>query len=265
MKSIAKIVAILIFLVFMLGLTGCGRSVPAGAKGIYFNWRTGTDTTTSLAEGWHWLLPWNRIYLYDVRMKDNMEKLTVLTADQLNITADVSIRYRPLPAEVALLHTEVGPDFYKVLIAPTLRNLAREVIATYPSIEAYTKRQEIQIKIQEGVIKKLEGKHIFVELVMLRNMDFPKMVTDAIERKLSMKQEAEKMKFVLEKEKLEAERKRVEAKGIADFQRIVSQGINENLLRWKGIEATLSLAESANAKVVVIGSSRDGLPLILGR
>ena len=248
-----------------LSLTGCGRNVPPGAKGIYFNWRSGTDTQNVLSEGWHWLMPWNKIYLYDVRMKDNLENLSILTADQLNIATDLSIRYRPLPEEVGQLHQNVGPNYYQVLISPTLRNVAREVIASYASIDAYTKRQEIQKKIFDSVTEKLNGKNILVEQVMLRNMDFPKMVTDAIERKLAMKQEAEKMKYVLEKEGLEAERKRVEAQGIADFQKIVSQGINENLLRWKGIEATINLAESGNAKVVVIGSNKDGLPLILGQ
>jgi prohibitin 1 len=264
-NKVVKVMGILLVLFFLVSLSGCGRSVPAGHKGVYFNWRSGTDVEQSLGEGWHWLLPWNRIIVYDVRMKDTMEKLSVLSSDQLNIQSDVSIRFRPDPSKVAELHQSVGADFYGVLIAPTLRNISREVIAKYESVEAYTKRQEIQAEIHNGVISKLEAKPILVEKVMLRNMDFPKVVTAAIEQKLAMKQEAEKMKYVLEKETLEAQRKGVEAKGIADFQRIVSQGINENLLRWKGIEATLKLAESDNSKVVVVGSGKDGLPLILGK
>lgn len=265
MKKFVKYFGALLALLLFVSLSGCGRSVPAGAKGVYFNWRSGTDVKVALSEGWHWLMPWNSIYLYDVRMKDNLEKLSILTADQLNIKTDLSIRYRPAPAEVGILHQEIGPDYYKVVISPILRNVTREIIASYKSIDAYAKRQEIQVSIYESVVKRLEGKHVIVEQVMLRDMQFPKSVTEAIERKLAMKQEAEKMKYVLEKESLEAERKRVEAKGISDFQRIVSQGINENLLRWKGIEATLTLATSQNAKVVVVGSGDDGLPLILGK
>ena len=265
MKLSVKHVGILLILFILASMSGCGRTVPAGGKGIYFNWRSGTDTELTLDEGWHWLMPWNRIYIYDVRMKDNLEKLSVLSADQLNITTDISIRYRPLSDEVAKIHQEVGPDYYNVLVSPTLRNVTREVISGFQSIDAYTKRQEIQSNIQEKIIEKLTGKHIFVEQVMLRTMDFPPAVTQAIERKLAMKQEADTMKFVLEKEKLEADRKRLEAQGIADFQQIVSKGINDNLLRWKGIEATLKLAESTNSKVVVIGSAKDGLPLILGK
>ncbi|MCB1154813.1 prohibitin family protein [bacterium] len=257
-------IAIALFIVSLGLLTGCGKTVPAGARGVYFNWRTGTDVNQQLPEGWNWIAPWNRIYMYDVRIKDQIETLTMLTEDQLTISTDISIRYRPAPDEVAQLHQEVGHDYYNVLIRPALRNQARDVIASYPSIEAYTKRNDIQNRVFEGLTKVLEGKHIVVEAIMMRSMDFPKQVTEAIERKLAMKQEAEKMKFVLEKESLEAERKRVEARGIADFQKIVSEGLNEDLLKWKGIEATLELAQSPNAKVVVIGQGKEGLPIILG-
>ena len=264
-RVLAKGLALSLLVVMALVLSGCGRTVPSGAKGVYFNWRTGTDVEKVLNEGWNWVAPWNTIFLYDVRIKDKQEKLSILTKDQLNIQTDLSIRFRIEPLKVASLHKVVGPTFYDTVVQPTVRNVAREVIATYESIDAYTKRAEIQDKIFQGVETKLEGKYIILQAIMLRNMDFPKSVTDAIERKLAMKQEAEKMKYVLEKEALEAERKRVEAKGIADFQNIVARGLNDNLLRWKGIEATLKLAESANAKVVVIGSGEDGMPLILGK
>ena len=264
-RLMLKMIVLATLLTALVSLTGCGKTVPAGHRGVYFNWRTGTDVSQSFTEGWHWLAPWNGIVLYDVRVKDQEENLSVLTKDQLNITADLSIRVLPNPDKVAMMHQDVGQDYYATLVRPTVRNVAREVIAGYESIAAYTKRSEIQDKIFEGLIAKLEGKPIIIQTVMLRNMDFPKSVTDAIERKLAMKQEAEKMKFVLEKERLEAERKSVEAKGIADFQLIVTRGINDNLLRWKGIEATLKLAESANTKVVVIGQGQDGMPLILGK
>jgi len=266
MKRLLSQGVLLAVLVFALSaFTGCGKTVPSGARGVYFNWRAGTDVTRSFSEGWQWIAPWNKLYLYDVRVKDSQEKLSILTKDQLNIQTDLSVRFRPLPEEVAALHKETGPDFYAIVIRPIIRNQTREVIAEYESIAAYTKRVEIQKAIFDGIVEKLKGKHIKIEAVMLRNMDFPKSVTEAIERKLAMKQEAEKMKFVLEKEGLEAERKRVEARGIADFQKIVSQGINENLLRWKGIEATLTLAQSQNAKVVIVGAGKDSLPLILGK
>lgn len=264
-KFISRGMRLFVPVLALIVLSGCGRTVPPGGRGVYFNWRTGTDATIALGEGWHWIAPWNRLYIYDVRIKDAVEKLSILTKDQLNIKTDLSIRYRPVSEEVANLHQKVGPGFYETLIRPVVRNQTREVISGYESVEAYTLRAEIEAKIYESVTEKLKGRSVHIEAIMLRNMDFPKSVTDAIERKLAMKQEADKMKYVLEKEKLEAERKRVEAKGIADFQKIVSEGINEALLRWKGIEATLALAQSPNAKVVVIGAGKDSLPLILGK
>ncbi|MDP8225403.1 MAG: prohibitin family protein [Candidatus Lernaella stagnicola] len=266
MRRIATKLLVLFLLIMVLGvLSGCGKTIPAGHRGVYFNWRAGTDTGTALTEGWNWLAPWNRIYLYDVRVKDQQEDLSILTRDQLNIKCDLSIRFQPVADKVGILHQNIGPEYYTTIVRPTVRNVTREVIAGYDSIDAYTKRSEIQDTIFKGVVAKLDQKPIAISAIMLRNMDFPRSVTDAIERKLAMKQEAEKMKFVLEKERLEAERKRVEARGIADFQIIVTKGINENLLRWKGIEATLKLAESQNSKVVVIGGAGDGLPLILGK
>ncbi len=256
------LIATLIALVYVA--TGCGTTVPSGGRGVYFNWRKGTDVDKIYNEGWHWLAPWNRMYIYDVRIKDQQEKLSILTQDQLNISTDLSVRFRPNSERVADLHKEVGPNYYEILIRPVIRNQTREVIASYQSIEAYMRRTEIEQRIFDSVTEKLKGKSVVIEAVMLRNMDFPKSVTEAIERKLAMKQEAEKMRYVLEKEQLEAERKKVEARGIADFQKIVSEGLNENLLRWKGIEATMALAESQNAKVVVVGAGKDGLPLILG-
>jgi len=245
--------------------SGCGRTVPSGFRGVYFNWRAGTDAENVLGEGFHFLLPWNRIYLYDTRVKDRMEKLKILTKDQLMISCDVSSRYHPEAKNVGMIHVEVGEDYYNQIIKPITRNVTRTLISEYTSIEAYLKRNEIQARIETDVKDKLKEKYIIVEAVMLRNMDFPKVVTDAIEQKIAMQQEAEKMQFVLDKEKREAERKQIEAKGISEFQKIVSQGINNNLLRWKGIEATLKLAESSNSKIVVIGSGEDGMPLILGK
>ncbi len=264
-QAIRKAAMLIVLITLVSFMTGCGTTVPSGGRGVYFNWRAGTDVTTIYGEGWHWIAPWNRMYIYDVRIKDQQEKLSILTQDQLNISTDLSIRFRPDAGKVATLHSEIGPGYYEILIRPVIRNQTRDVISSYQSIEAYLRRTEIEKKIFDSVNERLKGKSVVIEAIMLRNMDFPKSVTEAIERKLAMKQEAEKMKYVLEKERLEADRKTVEAKGIADFQRIVSDGINENLLRWKGIEATMALAQSPNAKVVVVGAGKDGLPLILGQ
>ena len=265
MRISTRFIALLLTVVFASTLMGCGTSVPPGCKGIYYNWRTGTDVEKTYNEGFEFVAPWNDLIVYDVRVTDQKEALKILCLDQLNLSMDMSVRYRPDPENIGLLHTKIGPDFYEKIIAPVLRNITRDTVAKYESMEAYLNRDSIESTIMESVVESLKDRPFIIEAVMLRNIDFPKKVTDAIEAKLAMKQEAEKMKYVLQKEELEAQRKSVEAKGIADFQRIVSQGINENLLRWKGIEATMALAESPNSKVVVIGSGKDGLPLILGK
>ena len=247
------------------GSTGCGKTIDSGHRGVYYNWRAGTDTETVLGEGFHWLAPWNKIIPYDVRTKDRLEKLTTLSQDQLQINADASIRYSLTPSKVAKLHAKVGPDFYQMLIQPVLRNTTRDVITRYESIVAYRSRSKIEAEIEGGIKKALAKYDYFtVDRVMLRAMDFPKMVVDAIERKLAMKQEADREKFSLEKAKIVAQRRVVEAQATAKAQAILKAELNDVLLRWKGIEATLALAESANSKVIVVGGGKDGLPLILG-
>ncbi len=218
-----------------------------------------------LGEGFQWLAPWNKIMMYDVRAKDRMEQLTALTQDQLQIKADISIRYRLVSKKVGELHANVGPKFYQMLIQPILRNSTRNVISRYTSLEAYKNRAKVQKEIADAIHPALKKYDYFsTEAVMLRHMEFPQMVVKAIERKLSMKQEAEQEKFKLEKAKIAAQRKIVEATATAKAQAILKSELNEILLKWKGIEATLKLAESSNTKVVVVGSGDTGLPLILG-
>lgn len=252
-------------LALAVAASGCGKSIDSGQRGVYYNWSDGTDTENVLGEGFHWLAPWNKIITYDVRAKDRKEKLTVLTQDQLRIQAEISIRYRLSPKTLGKLHANVGPDFYQMLIQPVLRNAARDVVSGYNSIKAYQSRGEIQKEIRKAIVEPLQEYDYFeLEAVMLRHMDFPKVVVDAIERKLAMKQEADREQFKLEKAKIQAKRKVVEAEATAKAQAILKAELNDTLLRWKGIQATMKLAESKNSKVIVVGSGKDGLPLILG-
>ena len=248
------------------GTTGCGTSVPAGHRGVFFNFWSGLDTSTTLGEGFHFKMPWNSITVYDIRLRELKEGMNILAADQLNLAVEISLQYRLKGDGVALLHQNLGPRFEKTVIIPTLRNVLREVITGYKSTAAYLQRQEIQEKVAEKFSEKIAKNNYFIlDNILIRNIDFPKIVEEAINRKLAMKQDAERIEFVLDKERKEADRKKIEAEGIADFHTIVAQGINENLLRWKAIEATLTLSESQNSKVVVIGSGKDGLPIILGK
>ena len=263
-KLIPLGVAIAVPVVVLAFAAGCGVSIDSGHRGVYYNWRSGTDLQNVLGEGFHWLAPWNKIITYDVRAKDRIEKLTVLSRDQLQIKTDISIRYRVVPAKVGQLHANVGPSFYRMLIQPVLRNSLRDVLSRYSSIEAYKSRAKIQEEIRKTIEPSLKKYQYFsAEAIMLRNMEFPKVVVNAIELKLAKKQEVEREQYALEKAKKTAERKIVEATASAKAQSILKAELNDTLLRWKGIEATLKLAESPNTKVVVVGG-KDGLPLILG-
>ncbi|HYB13333.1 MAG TPA: prohibitin family protein [Myxococcota bacterium] len=243
---------------------GCVRSIDSGRAGVLWTMTGGTQPEV-YGEGVHLIAPWNKLTAYDVRTQDRKEVLHVLTNNGLSVSLEASIRYRPLREELPRLHAELGPDYFDVILAPVVRSEARKVGGRYAPEEIYSsKREVVEKEIVEEVQHAVQGKHVELEAVLIRDVDLPENIKRAISEKLEEEQRALKMQFTLARERQEAERKRIEAEGIADFQKIVATGISPELLRWKGIEATEKLASSSNAKVVVIGSQKDGLPLILG-
>lgn len=204
------------------------------------------------------------------------DSIKVLSSDTLPLNADVTIVYRPVPAMMPWLYRNVGSqeDFITKLIRPTARAAFRDAVAQFTAIEALTsKREAVAIAITERFNKSLEdtlsksekytGTAFIVQQVLVRNIEPPQRLKDSIEAKLVAEQDAQRMQYILQKEKQEAERKRIEAQGISDFQAIVSTGISDKLLQWKGIEATQELAKSPNSKIVIVGSGKGGLPVIL--
>jgi regulator of protease activity HflC (stomatin/prohibitin superfamily) len=242
---------------------GCVR-IDSGHAGVLWRFFGGTQPGV-YGEGVHVIAPWNRMIVYDVRVQDHKEELEILTNNGLNVGLEASIRFRPLSSELPRLHVEIGLGYYDVIVGPVVRSEARKVGGRYKPEEIYsTKREVVEKEVFDAVTVALSGKHVALEAILIRDVDLPQNIQKAISEKLEEEQKALKMQFTLDRERQEAERKRIEAKGIADFQQVVSQGIGPALLRWKGIEATEKLATSANAKVVVIGAGADGLPLILG-
>jgi regulator of protease activity HflC (stomatin/prohibitin superfamily) len=244
----------------------CGTSVPAGHHGVkYLQFGGGTEMGHIYSEGFQWHLPWNRIDVYKTQWDNREEALQVLSADGAAIQLDVSIWYRPKAETLDSLQTKVGRDYYNVVVSPALRGESRRVVGKYKPEEIYSsKREEIATEVLSSIKNLLASKYMEVDNVIVRDVSLPQKISEAINAKLEADQRQQQMEFTLLQEKKEAERKRIEAQGIADFQRIVSSGLTPELLRWKGIEATEKLAGSQNAKVVVIGSGKDGLPLILG-
>lgn len=241
-------------------------TIPSGHGGvIYRKFSGGTSTKDIFPEGFHVIAPWNTIYVYDLRFQQTESEMDVLSKNGLSIRVDVSIRYQPVPTKLGHLQKEVGQNYLENIIMPEIRSSTRKIIGKYDPEELYSsKREAIQKEIMEETDHVLEKKFIILDAVLIRSVELPLTIKTAIETKLKQEQESKEYEFRLQKEQKEAERKKIEAQGIKAFQEIVSEGISDKLLKWKGIEATMELSKSSNAKVVIIGSGKDGLPIILG-
>jgi regulator of protease activity HflC (stomatin/prohibitin superfamily) len=243
-------------------LAAC-TTIPSGRTGVEWSPLNGTMNRT-LNEGFHLVSPFARIYQVDLREQQRDVDLDVLADNGLEIKLTTSILYQPLAAQASELIKETEPPYSETLIGPNVRSSARRVVGRYSPEEIYSsKREQIEREIREDVTRKLEGTHLRVNAILIREVHLPPVVQEAIQAKLREEQRALEMRFVLERSRQEAERKRIEAKGIADYQATISQGLSDKILAWQGIVATEKLAESPNAKVVVIGSGKEGLPLIL--
>lgn len=241
-------------------------TINSGEAGVLYRpFGGGTVTDFYFSEGFHFIAPWNSMYVYSTRNMEQREIMEALSKNGLQIQIEMSIRYRPVAAELGTIHQTIGMNYKDVIVMPEVRSAARQVIGRYEPEELYSsKRDFIQDEIFSGVKERLERMNIYLDAILIRGIELPQNIRTAIEKKLKQEQESQEYEFKIQKEEKEAQRKRIEAQGIKDFQDIVSEGISEKLLRWKGIEATLDLAKSDNAKVVVIGQGKDGLPLILG-
>lgn len=242
-------------------------TVESGHAGLTFHtFGNGVNPDADpMSSGFHFKAPWDEVYQYEIRQQEIFEHLEVLSSNLLKITMDMTVFYQPTYEKLGYLEVERGRHYEAKVIQPAMRSVAREVIAKYlPEEFNTTKREEIQLEIENRLSEKLADNYIQLNDVLIRNIKLPTTLEQAIERKLQQEQESLEYEFRIEKASKEAERKRIEAEGIRDFQIIVSQSINDDLLQWKGIEATTELSHSENAKVVVIGSGENGLPLILG-
>jgi prohibitin 1 len=225
----------------------------------------GKVTGTVLPEGIHLINPLAAAQVMSVQTQEFKETASVPSSEGLIMTLDTSLLLRLDSKRAADVFQKIGLNYTTVVVEPMLRSAIRDITSKHSASALYTGgREEVQQKIQEMLFKELGDRGIFVENVLLRDVQLPGMLKASIEQKQQAEQESLRMSFILQKEKQEAERKRIEAQGIADFQRIVAAGISQQLLEWKGIEATEKLAASSNTKIVVIGSGKSGLPLILG-
>jgi len=236
--------------------------VPAGHVGVLTLF--GRVTGDVLPEGTHLVNPFKVNNRMSVRTHELKEQASVPSNEGLIMTLDTSLLFRLDAEKASQVYQKIGPRYVEVVVEPNLRSAIRSVTSTHSANALYTgAREEVAHKIRDELIRELAPRGITVESILLRDVQLPAMLKTSIEAKQQAEQDALRMNFVLQKEKQEAERKRIEAAGIRDFQQIVAQGISQQLLTWKGIEATEKLAASANAKIIMIGSPRTGLPLIL--
>ncbi|MCB0374459.1 MAG: prohibitin family protein [Sinomicrobium sp.] len=256
------IIIILIVLIAKSAVT-----IGSGEAGVLYRTFGGGVVTDKppLGEGFHLVAPWNRVYVYEVRRQELFEKMNVLSSNGLDIKLDASAWYKPKVSELGKLHQEIGENYLQRILLPTIRSAARSVVGRYTPEQLYSsKRDAIQKEIFEETRKIVDEQYIVLDEVLVRDVTLPSTIKDAIERKLKQEQESLEYEFRLEKAEKEAERQRIEAQGKADANRILSASLTDKILQDKGIEATLRLSQSENSKVVIIGSNKDGLPVILG-
>jgi len=239
-------------------------------------------------EGLHLIWPWDKLYLYDLRLQSSTQTYNAISKDGVNVVAQISIRFQLLHNSIGVLHKFIGPEYLSSLVGPEIGSQAREVISQYTAQQVYTSREEIQDKIRNNSQKSLgthlnnliqpeameqpDPKHyndflqnsIQILDTLVLSIELPPPIVAAINRQTEQFYQIQEYKFRVEREAEEAKRRQIEANGIAAFQKTVSQGISDSYLRWRGIEATLALAQSPNTKIVIVGSGKDGLPIILG-
>src|ERR1700688_5010383 len=226
----------------------------------------GRVTGEVLPEGVHVVNPFKSNNEMSIRTQEIKESASVPSSEGLVMNLDTSLIYHVNPDKASDVYQKIGPNYVNVLIEPNLRAAIREATASHTANALYTgEREMVARQIYDQLANLLGQRGFTVESILLRDIQLPATLKASIESKQQAEQESLAMSFRLQKEKQEAERKRIEAGGVRDFQQIVAQGISPQLLEWKGIEATELLAKSPNAKVVVIGGGKNGLPLILGQ
>ncbi|WP_025740374.1 prohibitin family protein [Aquimarina pacifica] len=259
------LIAIVLMIVF---ISKSSVNIGYGEAGVLFKTFGGGVVTDepALGEGFHIIAPWNKVYVYNTKQQEVFEKkMQVLSSNGLEISLDVSVLYQPKIEKLGMLHQTKGEDYLNIVIVPEIRAVARSVVGRYTPEQLYsTKRDAIQNEIFEETKKKVDGQHVQLNAVLVRDVTLPIAIKEAIERKLKQEQESLEYEFRIEKAKKEAERQRIDAEGKAAANTILSASLTDKILKEKGIEATLELSKSPNAKVVVVGSGKDGMPLILG-
>ncbi len=269
MEKLPKIglpILIVVILVVIL-VAKSAITIGSGEAGVLYKTFGGGVVTDEppLGEGFHLVMPWDKVFIYEVRQQEVFEKMDVLSSNGLNIKLDASVWFQPKANDLGKLHQEKSEMYKERILLPAIRSAARSVIGRYTPEQLYaSKRDVIQVEIYEETKKIVEDQYIQLNEVLIRDVTLPPTIKEAIERKLKQEQESLEYEFRLITADKEAQKQRIEAQGKADANRILSASLTDKILQDKGIEATLKLAQSPNTKIIVIGSGESGLPIILG-
>lgn len=264
-KAILPIIFLVIIAIILFSKSFV--TIDAGHAGVLWK-RFGQGVVTDqppMGEGFHIVAPWNKVYDYEVRQQEVFEKMDVLSSNGLDIKLDASTWFQPKYESLGKLHQEKSEQYIERILLPAIRSAARSVVGRYTPEQLYSsKRDAIQVEIYEETKKIVDDQYIQLNQVLIRDVTLPPTIKEAIERKLKQEQESLEYEFRLVTAAKEAEKVIIEAQGKADANKILSASLTDKILQDKGIEATLELSKSPNSKVVIVGSSGDGLPLILG-
>ncbi|MEP2772263.1 MAG: prohibitin family protein [Fulvivirga sp.] len=260
------VIGIIILVVVMALSSSLFFTIDAGERAVIFKtFEGGIDKENVLTPGFDVKAPWNDLYVYDVKENSVEEKMDVLDKNGLSINVDVTVRFHPIYGRIGHLHENFGKGYITSLVVPEVRSAVRQVMGRFTAEEIYsTKRGEVETMIKTETETSLGANNIQMKALLIRSINLPEQIKLAIENKLKQEQEALAYQFRLEKEKSEAERKRIAAEGEAAANKIINSSLTPELLKMRGIEATLDLSKSPNSKIVVIGGGDEGLPLILG-
>jgi prohibitin 1 len=250
-----------ILLVLLIAMSCSVTTIETGHVGVLTLF--GQVTDQQLPEGMHLINPLKAVTKFSVRTQEEKEIAEVPSSEGLLMHLEASLLYRLDPQRASEVYQKLGADYLEVFVIPNLRSVMRAVTSAHTASALYSEaRDRVAQEMLAEMRAVVQPRGIVIENVLLRDIKLPATLKAAIEAKQQADQDAQRMNFVLQKERQEAERKRIEAQGISDFQRIVTLGISPALLDWKGIEATMEIAKSPNAKVVVIGNTKNGLPVI---
>ncbi|MBT3492913.1 MAG: prohibitin family protein [Rhodospirillaceae bacterium] len=238
--------------------------IRSGESGVLYDVFSGTDMEEIYGEGLHIIWPWNRMHVYNVRLQTKERTFQLLTRGGLPIDMKIAIRYRPDIRLLPLLHVTLGPSYLDKVVFPETEAVLRRAVGQYSPEEVYTSKRGFLETLVISSLLNVEDRYVIIDDVLVRSVELPELVRKAIENKLALLEERKAYTYRLEIEHKEAERKKIEAGGIKDYQNIIKQSLTSDLIRWQGIQATKELATSPNAKTVVIGAGKDGLPIILG-